>query len=136
MTTEQMIPADPALRRRALWLFLALTVLGTLALLAVSAHLREVTSRAVMQRWLWGVVGMASGGGVVFGFYLIQLARRVLHSGQYPVPGQRVIRDTPVRRGQAAKQIAWFALAAAGAMWAFSVALPLLIWRLLRLLGA
>jgi hypothetical protein len=132
--TNEVIRADPGLRRRALWLLLGLTLLGAVALLVLSAHLRAVSSPQVMRRWLWATVALASGGGVACGFYLLHMARHVLRAGQVPVPGQRVIRDTPVRRGRAAKQFAWVALASAGAMWTISLALPLLLWRLLRLL--
>jgi hypothetical protein len=38
--TDQVIPADPVLRRRAVSLLLAGTVIGMLALTIVSAHLR------------------------------------------------------------------------------------------------
>jgi hypothetical protein len=130
-----MVPADPTLRRRAIWLLLAAAAVGGFVLTAVSARLREVNSLATMQRWLWGAVGLTSGGAVVFGLYLASLARRVFRSGQYPPPAQRVIRDTAVRRGRAARQVAWLILGAAGALWAISAALPLAIWRLLRLLG-
>ena len=133
--TDQVIPADPVLRRRAVSLLLAGTVIGMLALTIVSAHLRQVSSVAILQRWLWGAVALASGGGIAFGAYLVWLARQVLLAGQFPPPGRRVIRETRVRRGRAARQIAWLAMGTAGTMWAVSLALPLLLWRLLRLLG-
>jgi hypothetical protein len=134
--TDQVIPGDPVLRRRAVTLLLAAAVIGALVLTIVSGHLRQVSSVAILQRWLWGTVALASGGGVAFGAYLAWLARQVLLAGQFPPPGRRVIRDTRLRRGRAARRIAWLAMGAAGVMWAVSVALPLLLWRLLRLLGA
>ena len=95
---DQVVRGDPALRRRAIWLLLSAAVLGAFALTVVSAQLREVSAAATMQRWLWSAVGLASGGSLVFGGYLARLAQRVFRTGQYPPPGQRVIRDTPVRR--------------------------------------
>jgi hypothetical protein len=133
--SDQMVPADPSLRRRAVWLLVAVAVLGAWAITVMSAQLREVRSLATMERWLWSAVGLASGGSVVFGVCLARLAQRVFRTGQYPPPGQRVIRDTPVRRDRAARQLAWLAIGGAGILWAISAGLPLLVWRLHRLLG-
>jgi hypothetical protein len=88
-----------------------------------------------MRAWLWGVAGLASGGGLAFGAYLAWMARQVLRTGQFPVPGQRVVRDTVVRQGRAARRIALLAVAGAALLWATSLTLPVLLWRLLRSLG-
>jgi hypothetical protein len=133
--TRQMVRADPALRQLVVWLVLGATVLGTLGLAAASAYLRQVTSPATMRWWLWGALGFASGGGLAFGCYLARMGFHVPRAGQFPVPGQRVVRDTPVRQGRSARQIAWLAVSAAVVMWVASLALPLLLWRLLRSMG-
>jgi hypothetical protein len=133
--THQMVRADPGLRRLAAWLVLGATVLGTLGLAAASTYLRQVTSPATMRWWLWGALGLASGGGLAFGCYLARMGYHVLRVGQFPVPGQRVVRDTPVRQGRSARQIAWLAVGAAVLMWVVSLALPLLLWSLLRSIG-
>ncbi|MGH7571407.1 MAG: hypothetical protein ACREMK_06140 [Gemmatimonadota bacterium] len=39
---------------------------------------------------------------VALAFYLWSLGGKVLRAGQFPPPGYRVIRDTPIRGGQAA----------------------------------
>lgn len=105
-----VLKADPAYRRRvlvvyatcvplALVLFIALKQWGIPALAERLRGADEGTMRVLK------VVGLAClsiplGASV----YLFRLGRRIQLSGQLPVPGARVIRDTPVVYGQPARR--------------------------------
>lgn len=133
--TRKMVPADPAARRRAVWLIGSAALLGAPALAILLATLREEPSAATIRRWLWTTVAFASGGALAAGAYLAWLARRVHQAGQFPLPGQRVVRDTPLHEERAARQLAWLGWALAAALWAAGLALPVLLWRLLHNIG-
>lgn len=99
--------ADQRLRRTAMVVVVAAAALGGVALWA-------------LQRWLDGVAAGSRGAGsllaLVFGAtvgvnvlalaalgaYLWRYGARVRAASQFPPPGARVIRDTPVLRGSAA----------------------------------
>jgi hypothetical protein len=132
---RQIVAANPVARRRAAWILVTALVLGLPTVAFLSATLRQVTSEAVMRRWLWAAVALTSGGALAAGSYLAWLAHRIQQAGQFPLPGQVVIRDTPVRQGRAAAHLSWLAWACAAAMWAAGIAIPVLIARLLRSLS-
>ena len=52
-------------------------------------------------------------GLVSFAGWLLWLARRIFHEDQFPLPGQRVLRPTPLRTGAQARRLAWAAIMAA-----------------------
>jgi hypothetical protein len=131
--------ADPAARRRAI-LLVVLGALGGTLLIAGAAHFRaplldsllsEPRERASRLRLL--LLLAAAGLSVplvLFAAHLWSLGSRVLQARQFPPPGYRVIRDTPVvvgpaaiARGRGLKALALFLGAAA-------VLLSLLLWRL------
>jgi len=74
-------------------------------------------------------------GALAAGGYLAWLGYRIRQAGQFPLPDQVVIRDTPVRQGRAAAHLSWLAWACAVALWAGGIAIPVLIARLLRSLA-
>ena len=133
--TQEIIRANPAARRRAIWIAVAGALLGILALQFGSTMLRQVTSEAVMRRWLWAAVALASGGALAGGSYLAWLGRQVYQAGRFPLSNQVVIRDTPLRQGRAALQLAWLAWACAAALTVAGIMIPLLVLSLIRSLG-
>ena len=134
-----MRAADPAARRHALLFVVAGTVVGV-ALIAGIEHYR-----VWLRDWLLAEPGAtALRIKVVFrlfaalvwapllGFaaYLWSLGVKVLRAKEFPPPGYRVIRDTPVITGAAAvsrgRRIKTLALGCAIA----SALLGILLWRL------
>ena len=107
-----MLRADPSLRR------LTTVVLGIAAILALIAVV-------LFQQWLTGIgdipgtdlliarlrrmIGVALTASAVclalLAWYAAHNASRIKVLEQWPLPGTRVIRDTPVRRGEAANRI-------------------------------
>lgn len=134
--TRQFIRASPPARRRAVLIVAAGALLGVLAIQFASATLSQVNSVPLMRRWLWAAGALASGGALAAGSYLAWLGRKVQQAGQFPLPNQVVIRDTRVRQGRAAVQLAWLAWACAVAFWLAGLAIPLLVGGLIRSLDS
>jgi hypothetical protein len=131
--------ADPAARRRAV-LFIVLGVFaGVLLMLGFESY------RIPLRDWLLSEprkfvlrvnlvfllsAALLSVPLVVFAAYLWLLGNKVLRAQQFPPPGYRVIRDTPIIDGKAAVsrgrsfKVVALCLALAAAL------LCLLIWRL------
>jgi hypothetical protein len=106
-----VLKADPAYRRRALLVYATCVPLGLVlvlflrqwALPALIDHLRQSGNDAL---GLLKVVGIASmviplGASVL----LFRLGRRIQVSQQVPLPGTKVIRDTAVVSGPAARRL-------------------------------
>jgi uncharacterized protein YneF (UPF0154 family) len=107
-----IIPADKALRKKAIIIVVALAVAGVLgfyivdrymdslnALFCTDPKLARVKARTLV---LWS---LRIGGffiGVLSG-YFISVGIRIIRIGQYPWPGMRVMRDTRIVRGRLAK---------------------------------
>jgi hypothetical protein len=119
-TTDSVISADNTLRRRVLF-WSGLVFVAGLVLLAVVARvlhvpddptkqdLQSAASRAI---WLARVFAWLVGVSfVAIGAWFLRLGRSIRRSGQFPPPGMRVIRDTPVRAGAHARALAHLATA-------------------------
>jgi hypothetical protein len=136
--------ADPAARKQAFVIFIFGALIGAL-LLVVFEHYR-----ISFREWLFSepqksaqrvkLVFLVSGGLLsaplfAFAAYLWLLGARVLRASQFPPEGYRVIRDTPVVSGRAARfrgrGLKVLALLLVGA----AAILCLLLWRLASILG-
>jgi hypothetical protein len=103
--------ADPDARRRAILLIVFAAALGGL-LIAGFEHYRgsfrewltaDPAGTARRARLVLSLSVLAlSAPAIAFAVYFWQLGRKVLLAQQFPPPGYRVIRDTPVVRGAAA----------------------------------
>jgi hypothetical protein len=62
--------------------------------------------------------------------YLSSLGRRAVRSGEFPPPGTRVIRDTPIARGAEALSRGRVLQGVAVFLWAAAVVTGMLLWRL------
>jgi len=103
--------ADPAARRQAVLLVIFGMAVGAL-LIAGIEHFREpfrewllsepaeTARRAKLAMYVSGFV--VSAPVIAFAIYLWLLGARVLRAQQFPPPGFRVIRDTPVVGGHGA----------------------------------
>ncbi len=102
-------PADPATRRRALAGAAAVALAGWLALFTLQRWLRGLggadpvaTRLALEDAMIWGSWA-ACLPVAVFATWLWLQGLRIMRAGRYPAPGMKVIRDTPVLHGGAAR---------------------------------
>jgi hypothetical protein len=102
-------PADPATRRRALIAAGAIAVAGWVAFFALQEWLARLPGtdpeymRASLERALvWGSWAAMLPVAVLAGWLWVYGAR-VSRAGRFPAPGAKVVRDTPVLVGDAAR---------------------------------
>jgi len=103
--------ADPETRRKAILVFIFAAALGGL-LISGFDHIREpfrawlVSDPADTARRARLALSVSilvlSVPGIVFAIFLWLFGAKVLRAQQFPPPGFRVVRDTPVVRGPAA----------------------------------
>lgn len=129
------LPADPRFRMHAAAaMAFAVAVAAGFALwfsgwVDATRELHPATAQArLLQAFRW-----AAGGGavsiLVLGAVLWHSALRTHAAGQYPPPGTRVLRDTPVLEGEAALRRARLLRMVAVLCLFVAVALVLLAWR-------
>jgi hypothetical protein len=115
MSQPEIIPADKKLRARAVVLAVVLTVLGLIAMVLLKMHLQAVERlaeddlSAAIEKALRLTTAIAWIAGLSFvgmGLWLWRLGRRINRAGRFPPPGTKVINDTPVRTGAAARRVA------------------------------
>ncbi len=121
-TEPQFIPADRRLRAAVLAVALVLIAAGAVGLSMIRAELRAIDSLgeedlpaavARLRRVVAVVAWLGAIGFVGASAWFFRLGWRINRSGQYPPPGARVIRETPVRVGGAARRKANLAMLAA-----------------------
>jgi hypothetical protein len=128
--------ADPQLRRIAGLLFAALVVAGSVALLALQSWLSDVAKAAPSTTGtqlliaFGGLVAISCATLLAAAVCLSRTAAQVLATKQFPPPGMRVIRDTPVLRGAAAMRRARILQSIGAALVVCGVALAVAAWRL------
>ena len=143
-TMNPIQKADPEARRQALLLVIFGAALGGL-LIAGFAHFGEPlrewllsepaeTARRARLALYWSAL-VLSVPLIAFAVYLWLLGARVQRAQQFPPPGFRVVRDTPVisgpaavTRGQVIQVLALFLGLAAALLWLF-------FWWLARTIG-
>ena len=138
-----ILKADPAMRRRTLaWLVLLVVTLG-LTLFAVIRWIARVQALSAVDAktaahdlmWLtWCVAAIASLMALGMAAVLVRLSIEVRRAGQYPLPGARVLRDTPIRTGERAQRMAAVSLVLAVLLAMAAVAIVATAWSLWRLL--
>jgi hypothetical protein len=128
--------ADPRLRRIAGLLFVALVLACAVALLALQSWLSGVaqaarsTAQVQLLAAFGSLVGISCLALLVLAIYLWRIAARVLAAQQFPPPGMRVVRDTPVLRGAAALRRGRIIQGIGGLLVLCSLALAVAAWRL------
>jgi hypothetical protein len=102
-------PADPATRRRALVGAAVVALAGWAAFFALQDWLRGldgadpvVMRRALEEAMLWGSWAACLPVAVLATWLWLQ-GLRIMRAGRYPAPGAKVIRDTAVLHGDAAR---------------------------------
>ena len=138
--SDDILRADTGLRR------LTFIALGVALMAAIAAVF-------LFQQWLNGIatvpgtdllimrlrrlIGLALTGSAIclalLAWYSAHKASKVRLIQQWPLPGVRVIRDTPIRRGAAALSIGRRLNLATGVLILLAVITGLISWRLLSL---
>lgn len=123
--TDEIIRADPAVRRKT---FLALALIAVAAMGGyfwlwprLAESLLQGTPEERLQTLSWLLVGLFSPC-FVFAGYLMLLSLRIARSGQYPPPGMKVVKDTPLLRGAQAARMGRLLAAITGLLMVVGVA--------------
>lgn len=134
---HEMLRADPAVRRAAILAVIAAIAIGVVALGYLQplfdrartgpATASDVAFAAVLLRTC-GIATLAFGAAV--DSFLALSAIRILRSGRFPPPGARVIRDTRILQGAAARRVALVHLLLGTVFLAAGFVLLILTWRL------
>ncbi len=140
MSTEpQLHPADPRLRRLALWLPLIAVGVGGGTIWAIERWLAGLTGTAdEIHALLLAFVGLSSmlaTIGLALGWSLWRQSSEIIREGRFPIAGMKTIRTVPIRRGEPARRIATLMRAVAVLAAGFGAALLMwMIWAV-RTLG-
>ena len=133
--------ADPAARRQAVLVIIFGTAVGAL-LIAGFEHFREpflewlssepaeTVRRAKLA--IYVSVFFLTAPAIAFAIYFWKFGARVLRAQQFPPPGFRVIRDTPVVRGRGAMIRGHLIQILAVCLGMSAALLCLFFWRLAR----
>ncbi|MCP5419963.1 MAG: hypothetical protein H6970_07435 [Gammaproteobacteria bacterium] len=108
-----VIRPNARLRRRVLWGLVAALLLGFLTIYGVNDYAWSLVHsddpldhQKLIRLAHWIIFAMPVGVFALVG-WLLWLARRIFETGQFPLPGQKVIRPTVLRTGGAARRMAW-----------------------------
>jgi hypothetical protein len=103
-------PADPAAKRTASIVIVIVAIIGGVIIYGTTAL------RPQLEEWVLGdvrgrltiVIGVltvaAAGPPLALAAYLFSFGRQVVASGRFPPPGARLLQDTPVVTGDAARR--------------------------------
>lgn len=142
---QEMRKADPAARRNAVLTVVLGAVVGGSLIVALNRYASSLRdwigsepSEAPRRLRLLLLLGatLLSAPLLVFAVHLWSIGARVLRVQEFPPPGYRVIRDTPVIGGRSAVLRGRAFLILAVVLGVTSVLLWLQIWHLARTLGA
>lgn len=133
---RQVEPADPTARRRALLAMVVVAIAGAFAYLGLEQWLNQLEvsdpdhARATLaSALLWTSCAMALTVAA-FGVYILMLGSRVRNAERFPPPGARVVRDTPVVTGRAARTRGLLMQLIACVMLGCALVLVAMAWRL------
>ena len=105
-----MIRADPRARRKAVFLIIVGTLIGAVLIVSFERYRGELhewlladPSGHRIQLLLYSLAVLGAVPLIAFALYLWVLGVRVVQAQQFPPPGQRVVRDTAVVTGEAAR---------------------------------
>jgi hypothetical protein len=134
--------ADPAARRASVLIIACGAVVGVV-LIGLAGALRPEFERWLAEdprprlEWVMAALSlMASGPLLGLAWYLWRLGHRIRRAGAFPPPGFKVVRDTPVETGQAARRRAVVIQTLAVVLAAGALLMAAALWRLISLLPA
>jgi hypothetical protein len=135
--------ADPGARRKAVYIILVCTLIGAALIVSFERYRRQLhdwiladPSGHRMQLVLLSLAFLGSVPLVGFAVYLWSLGSRTVQAQQFPPPGQRVLRDTPVVTGQAALVRGRLVKTLAISLFLAAALLSILFWRLASVVAA
>lgn len=129
----EVLRADRTLRNRLLLFLVVFSAAGAAIVFFLERHLETIVASsednpeaAVRQVFQLLRVSTAVGGIglIVFGTYFARFSLRVLSSGSFPPPGTKVVRDTQIQRGSAARVRGWSGVALAALLVILGLAVP------------
>ncbi|TAH47785.1 MAG: hypothetical protein E6Q43_05605 [Dokdonella sp.] len=139
---DEILRADPRLRRKTLITIGFATILGLIALAMFRSWLTEIGTlpgNDLLIARLRRMIGIALTGSAIclalLAWYAVHQSARIRKARQWPAPGTRVMRDTRIRRGDAALRISRQLNALGITLLAFCIALGFMTWRMLATLG-
>jgi MFS family permease len=125
LKTEEIIPADKGLRKKAIILVIGIVLAVMIVGPYLSGYLADLRQEGVerpesaypkmitLVKW---VLGSAALGITLTGVYLLVIAFRALKAGRYPPPGMKVIKETRVKTGLQARIMAYLLIFNSGAI--------------------
>ncbi len=137
-------PADPAARRLALIILIVIGALGLIPLIWLQSALDTIfelrrTDPLEATRMMLAVYRLLGAATAVVCFataiWLGWQGLGIKRAERFPLPNARVVRDTPVLTGAAARRQARIALVFAAALMVSGVLVPMLLMRLTSLLA-
>lgn len=143
-TNPEIQPADPAARRLALIVVIVIGVLGLVPIIWLQSTLDTIsglrrTDPVEAARMMLAVSRLLGAAVAVVCFataiWLAWLSFGIRRAERFPLPGARVVRDTPVLTGAAARRQSMIALVFALALLIGGVVVPVLLMRLTSLLA-
>ncbi|MEM7581944.1 MAG: hypothetical protein AAF560_01070 [Acidobacteriota bacterium] len=111
--THDVQPADPRLRRRFLTVMVCVAALIALGIRALDAHLLELhvlaetaqpEAAVKAQDLMYKVLAVCFLAAAGLCLVLVRSSWKIIRSERFPAPGTRVLSDTPIRRGRAARR--------------------------------
>jgi MFS family permease len=125
LKTEEIIPADKGLRKKAIILVIGIVLAVMIVGPYLSGYLADLRQEGLerpesaypkmitLVKW---VLGSAALGITLTGVYLLVIAFRALKAGRYPPPGMKVIKETRVKTGLQARIMAYLLIFNSGAI--------------------
>lgn len=139
---DEILRADPRLRRQTLLALGIGVILGGIVLIVFQRWLAGISAlpgNDLLITRLWRMIGIALTGSAIclglLAWYAMHKAARIRTARQWPHPGTRVLRDTPIRREEAALRISRVLTVLGMALLLFCLGLGFVSWRILDAYG-
>jgi len=133
-----MLRADPRLRRQTCAALGIATIVAIVAIVFFQHWLKEISAAPgtdLLILRLRRMIGMALTGSALclalLAWYAAHTASRINSSRQWPLPGSRVIRDTPIRHEAAALAVGRQLNGVAISLLVLAFAMGYISWRML-----
>ncbi len=97
--------------------------------------LEAIEAQKELAGWFGGTIALLSIGVATLGFYLWQVGSQTVAAQRFPPPHTKVIRDTPVKFGEAAKRRGQLLQQFGAVLVIASCALIVVTWPVLKMMG-
>ena len=137
--------ADPAERKRTLWLLLGLALIGVRLILGIQSEMANIRGWLAAGELEYATrqfhhaarfaFGLMAAVGIGIGVLTARSARAVIREQRYPHSQARLVRDRAVIRGPRAVRMGQLGYALAAAFALFGVVGAIVGWRMLAAFG-